>query len=160
MKIQRFLENNVNTNLNIDDLITIIEQAKKEEMKYYHLLRIANTQLNYHLLRIANTQLRKLDSNKKELYPLFEKYLKDYILLNPFILDDQSEIEDIKNETRNGIKIKDMDLGTSDDDYLAIEFNIDFTDSLIVNFNKKQLQDFVTFIKDPDLYQNAKKYNL
>lgn len=143
MKIKKFTESTENT-----DIFSKLDELKKQELEYYKLVKV------------ANIHLREVNKGKSELFPIFETYLKEYLLINPSLLDDETEIEDIENQTKNGIRIKNIDLGATNEDYLTVEYYIDYTNGLTIDFTKKQFEDFIKFTEDPEIYKDINKYNL
>jgi len=109
----------------------------------------------------TNEKLEKIHTTKKQikeaersLYPILTKYF----LLHPELQDDPG-IKLIPEETQI--------LGYSlvnDNKYYKLNFSYyaeeDDIDEFYGNMNHTQYQDFLEFLKDPDMYINANKYNL
>jgi len=100
-------------------------------------------------------KLNKLNDLKSKVWVMEEdlkKLLYEYLKLNPKLLEIEDEfyIDFIRYNW----------LPLDSDVTLEIKYSDDDGDEFYVSLNSKRFDDFLEFAKNPDLYKNARKYNL
>ena len=99
-------------------------------------------------IRVFKKEIRKLDGE-------FEEILQEYLLLNPQIGEEPNIID-------NDTSVVDYDFRENKYCKLVINYYAEPDDEDVSEacITHKQYEDFLDFLKDKDLYKNAKKYNL
>ena len=88
----------------------------------------------------------EIKATEESLFSALDTYLK----LHPDLLE----------ENEKEFYIKSFDYDTNQYRRLIIEYYDGENDVFETSLNSKEFEDFLEFLKDPDLYKNSKKYNL
>jgi len=124
MKIKKFNETAVYKSCTKEDLIET--QKKKKEIK--------------------KKKKEILEFEIETIYPT----LKDYIKLNPKIIEDEN-IDDIDNFSITSYHIE--------NDWIEISYEYEENNNWF-DISDNQFDDFLRYLANPKLYQDAKKYNI
>ena len=102
-------------------------------------------------VKITNLK-SEIENEERSLLPL----LKDYLLLNPDIQEEEADI----SEEETYVTTYSFNENSTEIFYFSYVPEDGDHENWDVNLNRTQFQDLLKFLKDPEMYKNTNKYNI